>query len=284
MKCLRGRTAMSHSCSLSQSLQKSSPEKAGILCIFAATAKLELLYAPKVTSWKMRPPDWGSTQHRTACSPVSRCKCPSEEWPARIRIHSQKFWQRKKCKCLSFIFFWYFWMSFLFISQCIFKGNCLISFIQILLTHSYLPSLFPGTEAQLVAEQMRELCVSAWSVNAQQFPEAIVISTSTCSRPWGPTVCQHGECSSHIPNDTVSRGQRNEGTMCQAVQLLSCCGCGHAPPKTRRTSGAQPSTPKCCKACTKRHWISPIKSSRQQTSLLSTLEMKGWIPFSFTPV
>lgn len=198
---------------------------------FRCNSSAELLYAPKVTACEIE-------------------EAPSIEqhahlWPARIRIHSLKFWQeKKKCKCLSFIFFWCFWMSFLFIFQSIFKGNCPILFTQILLTHSYLPSLFPGTETQLVAAQMCELCVSAWSVNAQQFPEAIVISTSTSSRPWGPTVCQRGECSSHIPNDTVSRGQRNEGTMCQAVQLLSCCGCGHAPPKTRRTSGVQPSTPK----------------------------------------
>lgn len=153
---------MSRSCSLSQFLQKSSSEKAGILRMFAVTAK---------QSYSM-PPRW---QH-------GRLRTPSIEqhahlWPARIRIHSQKFWQEKKCKCLSFIFFWCFWMGFLFISQSIFKGNCLISFIQILLTHSYLPSLFPGTEAQLVRAQMREPCVSAWFVNAQQFPDVIVIST-----------------------------------------------------------------------------------------------------------
>lgn len=175
-------------------------------------------------------------------------------------------------------------MSFLFISQSIFKGNCPISFTQILLTHSYLPSLFPGTEAQLVAAQMHELCASAWSVNAQQFPEAIVISASTSSRPWGPTVCQRGECSSHFPNDIVSRGQRNEGTMCQA---FNCCLAAAVVMRLPRRGGPRECShrhPRSCKACVKRHLDYPIKLSRQQTSLLSTLEIKGWIPFSFTPV
>lgn len=88
-------------------------------------------------------------------------------------------------------------------------------------------SAFPFPWQRGSTAQMCELCVSAWSVNAQQFPEAIVISTSTSSLPWGWTACQHGEWSSHIPKDTVSRGQRNEGTTCQAVpavllQLWSC--------------------------------------------------------------
>lgn len=211
---------------------------------------------------------------------------PQESDRPEWEFTAKSFGREKKCKCLSFIFFWCFWMSFLFISQCIFKGNCLVSFIQILLTHSYLPSLFPGTEAQLVTAQMRELCVSAWSVKLTLSNFQRRLWSVRLPAPDHEAQLSANMVSVHLTFLTTQslRGQRNEGTTCQAVQLLSCCGCGHAPPKTKRTSGVEPSTPKSCKACVKRHWDYPIKSSRQQPSLLSILEMKGRIPFSFTAV